>query len=636
MAPSQDLPPPFLGHGDSPPPLPTADRVKEQPPRATHQLVFDSETGKPRTYPVAGEVISIGRHPTNTVVIDHASVSIYHAEVTCKDGKTLLRDLQSSNGTKVNRKNVSESTLAEGDEIRFGPIVCHYRGEKWSAAGTGAPKSAAATIAPKSKAPTVPPKNFPAQIAQPAEPEEPLTFLQKLQQHLGESRYFVLSLVIHSVVVILAGSLVFYSAFIEPPDFVAEGGTGLISSTDDLTPPPETPPDSVPAEKIVPQTPNLNAPAVNVITTSAPPKDFKIAVPQAQVRISMPRGFTGSLPGTMGGRTGAGMARAMALNGMKPKSEQAVMNGLVWLMQNQNPDGSWGDRNQGAMTGFGLLCFLGHGEIPASPGFGTTVKGAVQWILDHGTKNEGRLHMEKSFNQAGVYEHAICAYALGEYYTMTGDKRVIELFKQAIGHIIEGQGPGGGWMYSFDKSADDLSVSGWQIQALKAAHLSQLKIAGVDKSLDKAMDYIERVRGPKGGYGYRGPSDDYSLTGVGILCQLFWKPDRTTLRKGMEWVLEVTEKNKPVSYKGNSADLYAWYYHTQACLMFGGEAWKKWNGWFQDEICDAQSPDGSWPIPGGRSPGPQNGNDMTGAVYRTSLCILMLEVFYRYMPTTQG
>ena len=26
----------------------------------------------------------------------------------------------------------------------------------------------------------------------------------------------------------------------------------------------------------------------------------------------------------------------------------------------------------------------------------------------------------------------------------------------------------------------------------------------------------------------------------------------------------------------------------------------------------------------------------TGAVYRTTLCILMLEVFYRYMPTTQG
>jgi len=594
-----------------------------------HQLVFNSKTGKSRTYPVNGERISIGRHPKNTVVLDHESVSVYHAEVIIENGKTLLRDLKSSNGTKVNRKRVSEITLTEGDEIRFGPIVCHYRDEKNPDAGT------------------VPPKKPPAQIEKRMEPEQSLTFFQKLQRHLAESRYFMLSLLIHSVIVILGGSIVFYKVLIEPPDFVAEGGGGLISGTDDLAPPPETPADTMPAEQVV-QAPNMNTPHIDVIKTSAPNSSFKVAMPQAQVKIatsaaslarataSMSRGLSANLPGTMGGRFGSARAKAMALNKMKPKSEQAVMNGLIWLMLNQNTDGSWGDEYKGAMTGFGLLCFLGHGELQDSPQFGSTVGKALTWVFENGVKNEGRLHMGKSFSQPGVYEHAICTYALGEYYTMTRDRRVIDLFKKAINHIIQGQGPNGGWMYSYDKSEDDLSVSGWQIQALKAAHLSQIKIAGVDEALDKAMKYIERVRGPKGGYGYRGPADDYSLTGVGILCQLFWRPDHTTLRKGMEWLLEQTEKNKPVTYKGDSADLYAWYYHTQACLMFGGEAWTKWNGWFQDEICDAQNPDGSWPPPGGRGVGPQNGDNMTGAVYRTSLCILMLEVFYRYMPTTQG
>jgi hypothetical protein len=261
---------------------------------------------------------------------------------------------------------------------------------------------------------------------------------------------------------------------------------------------------------------------------------------------------------------------------------------------------------------------------------------AVQWILDNGTKNDGHLHMAKAFNQSGVYEHGICSYALGEYYTITKDERVLALFKQAIGYIVQGQGPGDGWMYSYDRTADDLSVSGWQIQALKAAHLSQLKIAGVDQALDKAMRYIERVKGPKGGYGYREASDKYSLSGVGILCRLFWKGDRAALRKGMEWVLGETEKKYPVKYHGDSADLYAWYYHTQACLMFGGNAWTTWNGWFQDEICDVQSPDGSWPVPGGsKGFGPQTSDNKTGAVYRTSLCVLMLEVFYRYLPTQE-
>ena len=111
---------------------------------------------------------------------------------------------------------------------------------------------------------------------------------------------------------------------------------------------------------------------------------------------------------------------------------------------------------------------------------------------------------------------------------------------------------------------------------------------------------------------------------------------KLTERAAKELKRIFAEKNKPVDYKGTSSDLYAWYYHTQACLMFGGEAWKKWNGWFQDEICNAQNADGSWPIPGGGTFGPQKQDTITGAVYRTSLCVLMLEVFYRYMPTTQG
>jgi hypothetical protein len=479
---------------------------------------------------------------------------------------------------------------------------------------------------------------------------EKKTFVQKFQDKLAESRYFALSLTIHILIVFFASTVVLYKAYIEPPDFVSEGGDGLMAPTEDLSPPPETPKDAVPTEQFTPQTPNINSPEIDVVSTTAQTNSFKVAPAQIRVNITTntdiakttsnvvkgASGGLGSIPGTMRGRMGSGRQAAMDQNKMKSKTEQAVLRGLAWLQQNQNPDGSWGDGNKGAMTGLALLCFLGHGETPDSQQFGLTVNKAVQWIIDNGTKNEGRLHMGKSFNQPGVYEHGICTYALGEYYTMTKDERVIELLKQAIAHIVQGQGPGGGWMYSYDKTANDLSVSGWQIQALKAAHLSQLNLPGVDSALDKAMANLENHKGKNGGYGYRGPEDRYSLTGVGLLCRLFWKGERGELRKGMEWMLETTEKSKPVKYKGEDADLYAWYYHTQACLMFGGSAWTKWNRWFQDEIVDVQNPDGSWPAPGGKGHGPQSGENMTGKVYRTTLCILMLEVFYRYMPTTQG
>jgi rhamnogalacturonyl hydrolase YesR len=86
-------------------------------------------------------------------------------------------------------------------------------------------------------------------------------------------------------------------------------------------------------------------------------------------------------------------------------------------------------------------------------------------VLDNGTKFQGKMHMDDSFTRnADVYEHGILTYGLGEYYTMTKDERVTELLKQAITYIVQGQGPGGGWMYNFDKTANDLSVSGWQIR----------------------------------------------------------------------------------------------------------------------------------------------------------------------------
>ena len=327
--------------------------------------------------------------------------------------------------------------------------------------------------------------------------------------------------------------------------------------------------------------------------------------------------------------------RAM-LDGQKAKSEPSVLRALGWFQKCQNADGSWGDTNKGAMTGFALLSFLSHGETPESKEYGAAINKAVDWIITNGTKFDGRLSMAAKFSQSGVYEHGICTYALCEYYTMTKDELVVPVLKKAVGYIVEGQGPNGGWMYAYDKSADDLSVSGWQIQALKAAKLTALDIPGLGEALNRTEKFMETMKGPHGGYGYRGPGDKYSLTGAGIFCNLLWHGERGVLRKGMEWLLDETEKNKPVKYQGENADLYAWYYHTRACLFFGGLAWTKWRLWFEDEIVNAQNADGSWPATNGNGIGPQKMPGGIGPVYRTALCTLMLSAQYRCLPTLQG
>ncbi len=467
----------------------------------------------------------------------------------------------------------------------------------------------------------------------------------RLRRKLTESRFFMVSLLVHAIVVIVAGSIVLLHPPVPADDFVSGAA---VPGLENIPAPAESPIEhpveilSTPA-----QAPEVASLPMDVLSSRSSNGTFTVdlSAPRGGAAIRPPtivgevKPLTGAItipagvPATMQWRFGAMKGKAP---GITDKALLAVQRSLKWLRENQNPDGSWGDANKSAMTGLALLCFLGYGELPESWEYGLTINRAVQWLAENGTKSEGRLSMEKTFTQHGVYEHGIATYALGEFFALTKDGRVKELLTQAVAHIVQGQGPGGGWMYGFDKTADDLSVSGWQIQALKAAHLAELKLPGVDQALNKAVSYIGCVRGPRGGYGYRGPEDRYSLTGVGILASLFWKGERGDLRKGMEWLLAETEQNKPVKYRGPSADLYAWYYHTQACLMFGGSAWTKWNHWFQDELCTAQGTDGSWPIPGAKGHGPQSDPGRTGAVYRTTLCTLMLEVFYRYMPVNRG
>ena len=340
-------------------------------------------------------------------------------------------------------------------------------------------------------------------------------------------------------------------------------------------------------------------------------------------------------PGTMAARRSrAGRERAMVENGGKRQSEEAVLKGLRWLKEHQNPDGSWGPAYQGAMTGFALLAFLGHGETPDAADWGPTVQKGLDWLVENGEKNDGRLSMGKAFDQSGVYAHAIATYALCEYCTMTKDERVAELCRKAIGYIVAGQGPDGGWMYSYDKTESDTSVSGWQIQALRAAHRSGLNIDGVDAALDKAMLNLKRVQAEDGSFGYRkAASGSYSLTGAGVFCTYSWKAEKEDkgVLDGIGFLFKQIEKNHPVDYRHATADLYAWYYNTLACFTFGGAPWTKWNGLFQDQLVGNQRADGSWPPTAGKSPGGELQRDPEGAgpCYRTCLCILMLEVYYR-------
>ena len=75
----------------------------------------------------------------------------------------------------------------------------------------------------------------------------------------------------------------------------------------------------------------------------------------------------------------------------------------------------------------------------------------------------------------------------------------MEVLTKAMAYIVRGQRTSGGWAYSYGKGSgdDDTSVTGWQIQALKAEHFTGLNLPGVEAAMDKSMNYLKGAQDPK-------------------------------------------------------------------------------------------------------------------------------------------
>jgi pSer/pThr/pTyr-binding forkhead associated (FHA) protein len=105
----------------APPPGVAATLTMRRPPVQMAYFVRRGPGGT-ETIPVAQEITEIGRDPRNHVVVDDPMVSGFHARLTrAADGRYVLEDRNSSNGTYVNNELLSAPrSLADNDIVRLG------------------------------------------------------------------------------------------------------------------------------------------------------------------------------------------------------------------------------------------------------------------------------------------------------------------------------------------------------------------------------------------------------------------------------------------------------------------------------------------------------------------------------------
>lgn len=90
------------------------------------KLIVTEASGATREVSLDKERVTIGRHPDNDISLNDKAVSGHHAVVISIMTDSFLEDLDSTNGTLVNGRQVSKHPLSHGDTITIGRNALKY------------------------------------------------------------------------------------------------------------------------------------------------------------------------------------------------------------------------------------------------------------------------------------------------------------------------------------------------------------------------------------------------------------------------------------------------------------------------------------------------------------------------------
>jgi hypothetical protein len=307
--------------------------------------------------------------------------------------------------------------------------------------------------------------------------------------------------------------------------------------------------------------------------------------------------------------------------------DQRVERALDFLQKTQNPDGSWPRTYagyEGAVTALAVMAFLAAGHVPGEGRYGPTVEKGVRFILASQQPN-GLM----AAPAVPMYYHGIATLTLAEVAGMTDGKlgrQVRQALEKAVPVILQAQrmtGPHrGGWRYQVAGNDADLSVTGWQLMALRAARNLGCDVPA--ERIELAMEYLINCREPQtGGFRYAlGAHVTPSCTAVGVLgLELSGRRHHRSpeaLQAG-NYLLKTQHSPGEVHFS------YATFYGAQATFQLGDDYWGPYRLYLHRALFGAQQPDGSWDCDG----------DGGGPAYATAMAVLALTVEYRFLPIYQ-
>jgi pSer/pThr/pTyr-binding forkhead associated (FHA) protein len=93
------------------------------------RLIIQSGEFEGRAFDMLEDRITIGRSADNTIRLEEKTVSSHHATLTLDGTDYILKDLNSTNGSRVNGRRITEVKLSNGDRVRLGHLDLKYESD---------------------------------------------------------------------------------------------------------------------------------------------------------------------------------------------------------------------------------------------------------------------------------------------------------------------------------------------------------------------------------------------------------------------------------------------------------------------------------------------------------------------------
>jgi hypothetical protein len=321
--------------------------------------------------------------------------------------------------------------------------------------------------------------------------------------------------------------------------------------------------------------------------------------------------------------------------------DEATGRGVAFLLKEQDKSGAIREfgMHDTAMTSLSLLAMAAVGHLPGDPTpEGEAAQRALDFLLSKGVQDADGYFGAR--DNSRMYGHGIATLALSELLGMSTDgssrERLREACKRGVELILRAQKvqksrkqDEGGWRYTPKANDSDLSVSIWQLMALRSAKNAGLEVPS--DAIDRAVSYIRNsFRKPPNpasptGFSYTpGTVAEWSTAAEGLLAlQVCGEYESMEVKETSDWLLKNPPKGSGTRQKWF---YYGTYYYAQGMHQRGGQYATESANFVREALLPMQEKDGNWKAAS---------DSEKNRIYCTAMALLSLSVKYHFLPIYQ-